>query len=261
VKGGRAGYRRRRSRELEAVDRCPILAAPLEGALQRLPTDPEAQGAAEREWELALDEGGGVRATPLPARGGAPIALTVAGRRLQISPGVFAQGNRHLQDALAEAVRDAAAPDGEGGRLLELHAGAGTLTLALAARFRAVTAVEAHAAAARDLVANLRAAGVSHVRVLRARAQDALRDLAAAGPGPDVVVLDPPRAGLAAGGAELLAELGAARIAYLSCDPATLARDLSQLARRGYRLRRVRAFDLFPQTAHVEALAVVEREC
>jgi 23S rRNA (uracil1939-C5)-methyltransferase len=72
-----------------------------------------------------------------------------------------------------------------------------------------------------------------------------------------VVLLDPPRAGLRAEIANGLADLGAARIVYVSCDAATLARDLKVLCSRGYRLERVRGFDLFPQTPHVEALAVL----
>jgi 23S rRNA (uracil1939-C5)-methyltransferase len=77
--------------------------------------------------------------------------------------------------------------------------------------------------------------------------------------GADAAVLDPPRRGLPPGCTEALAELAPRRIAMLSCDPATLARDLAKLCTRGFALRSVRGFDLFPQTAHVEALAVLER--
>ena len=77
---------------------------------------------------------------------------------------------------------------------------------------------------------------------------------------PDVVVLDPPRTGLPRGVAADLAAVGAPRIVYLSCDPATLARDIAQLGRQGYRMEGVEAFDLFPQTPHVEALVTLGRE-
>ena len=77
---------------------------------------------------------------------------------------------------------------------------------------------------------------------------------------PDVVLLDPPREGLAESVATRLIGLGAPRLVYLSCDPATLARDLARFARSGYRLVQAAGFDLFPQTAHVEALAAMERE-
>ena len=77
---------------------------------------------------------------------------------------------------------------------------------------------------------------------------------------PEALVLDPPRAGLPEGAAEMLARLSPARIVYLSCDPATLARDLALWVARGWALRGVEGFDLFPQTPHVEALALLERD-
>ena len=76
---------------------------------------------------------------------------------------------------------------------------------------------------------------------------------------PDAVVLDPPRSGLPPGAATFLAGLGAPRVVYLSCDPATLARDLAAWVGSGYRLERIEGFDLFPQTPHLEVLAVLER--
>jgi len=117
-----------------------------------------------------------------------------------------------------------------------------------------VVAVESDPAAARDLARNLAGSGTE---TLRERAEDVLARWREARP--DVVVLDPPRSGMARGGAEALAALGAPRIVHLACDPATLARDLATLVARGYALRSVVAFDLFPQTPHVEALAVLER--
>jgi tRNA/tmRNA/rRNA uracil-C5-methylase (TrmA/RlmC/RlmD family) len=118
--------------------------------------------------------------------------------------------------------------------------------------------LEASAAAVRDLRANLRGADLEGVEVHERRVELSAalcRRLA-----PDVVVLDPPRTGLPARAVAALAALGARRIVYLSCDPATLARDLAGFRKRGYRLRRVEGFDLFPQTPHVEALAVLEAE-
>jgi 23S rRNA (uracil1939-C5)-methyltransferase len=140
---------------------------------------------------------------------------------------------------------------------VELFSGAGLLTLPLARRFDRVVAMESHPAAVRDLRINLREAGLDGVEVVCARVERGLRTLR--GERPDVVVLDPPRTGLAAAAAEDLAALAAPRIVYLSCDPATLARDVARLRLSDYQLVCVEGFDLFPQTPHVEALAVLER--
>jgi 23S rRNA (uracil1939-C5)-methyltransferase len=151
-----------------------------------------------------------------------------------------------------------AASAGCGATVLELFAGAGFLTLWLARCFARVVAFEASAAAARDLRANLRSADLEGVEVQERRVESSnslFRRLV-----PDVVVLDPPRAGLPAGTVAALADIAAPRIVYLSCDAATLARDLAGFRKRGYRLRSVEGFDLFPQTPHVEALAVLEAE-
>ncbi|MCZ6783419.1 MAG: class I SAM-dependent RNA methyltransferase [Proteobacteria bacterium] len=251
VEGERVGYRRRRSREICSIAGCPVLVETLDLALAALAGDAETP---PHDVELALGDDGRARATALPVRRGAPAFHRVGAFRLRVSPGVFHQSNAALVDVLADAVCSAAEP---AGRVLELFAGAGALTLPLAARFPEVTAVESHPAAVRDLRSNLRAAALDRVEVVLGRAEEVVRDRP--GDPPDVVVLDPPRTGLAPGGARALAELGAPRVVYLSCDPATLARDAAQLAQAGYCLEAVQAFDLFPQTPHVEALAVLER--
>jgi tRNA/tmRNA/rRNA uracil-C5-methylase (TrmA/RlmC/RlmD family) len=96
------------------------------------------------------------------------------------------------------------------------------------------------------------------VRVIEARVEPWLAAGEAAALAPEVVVLDPPRGGVGPAASEALARLPARRIVHLSCDPATLARDVAVLAARGWRLASLHGFDLFPQTPHVEALAVLE---
>lgn len=258
VRGGRVGYRRARSHALCATARCPVLLPVVERALRDLAGAPPA---ADGEWELVADSGGTVRTSPAPAARDArvPVAqgpsarvtLQAGGHALELSPHVFAQSNVLLLPALVEAVLTAA---GTGDLALELYAGAGSFTLGLASRFARVVAVESDPAAARDLARNV--AGTS-VEALCERAEAVLEGWRTARP--DVVVLDPPRRGMARGGPEALAALGAPRIVHVSCDPATLARDLRALVAGGYALRSVTGFDLFPQTHHVEALAVLER--
>jgi tRNA/tmRNA/rRNA uracil-C5-methylase (TrmA/RlmC/RlmD family) len=256
VRGGRVGFRRRRSHVLCETARCPVLVPELDAALAALARERPAQ---DGEWELAAGDDGRTRAVPLgppPPRGAPRIALHPGGGgpSLLVSAGVFFQANALLRAALVEDVLSAA---GHGERALELFAGAGLLTVGLAARFARLVAVEAHAAAHRDLLDNLRRRGHDHVRGERDLAERALAR--GVQPAPDVVVLDPPRSGLAPGAAALLAGLGARRVVYLSCDPATLARDAAALAAGGMHLARLAGYDLFPQTSHVEALAVFER--
>jgi 23S rRNA (uracil1939-C5)-methyltransferase len=183
--------------------------------------------------------------------------LPVGADRISFSPGVFVQSNAGLLDSLIGAVFEAA---GQGRLAFDLFAGAGFLTLGLARHFDAVWAVEANPAAARDMEANLRGAGVGNVRVIADSVEKAIAEGVFGNSKPDTIVLDPPRTGLPAGAAEHLAGLEAEKIVYLSCDPATLARDLSVLDHYGYRLTGVEGFDLFPQTPHLELLAVMERD-
>ncbi|MFO0691423.1 MAG: hypothetical protein U0900_22180 [Myxococcota bacterium] len=144
-------------------------------------------------------------------------------------------------------------------RFVELYAGIGFLTLPIARVGLAGLAVESDRQAAEDLAFNLERAGLAGaVRALAARVGDA-RGLAGWLADADVLIVDPPRVGLETGVRETIAEHGPSAVVYVSCDPATLARDLVGLLARGYRLASVVAFDLFPQTPHVEAIVRLER--
>jgi 23S rRNA (uracil1939-C5)-methyltransferase len=249
VERGRVGYLRRRSHALCAVGRCPVLVPALEDRLRELAAHPPAE---DGEWELAAGAGG-VRAAPLGAPGAPRIELEAAGHRIAVSSGVFAQSNALL---LAELVARVGAAAGRGRLAIELFAGAGLLTVGLAARFEHVVAVESHPAALRDLRENLARAGIAGVEVVGERVERAARRLA--GRRPDALVLDPPRRGVPRGTAAELVAIEPKRIVYLACDAATLARDLAELCARGFGLRALEAIDLFPQTPHVEALATLE---
>jgi 23S rRNA (uracil1939-C5)-methyltransferase len=258
VSAGQVGYRRRRSHALAATRRCPILVEELEARLAALADDPPK---ADGEWELVAGRSADLgepiaRAVSLPAPGGARVWLPVGEDRVGVSPGVFVQSNAGLLDALSRAVAKAA---GTGRRAYDLFCGAGFFTLRLARRFDAVVAVEINPVAAGDLEANLRDAGIDNVRVLACSIEAALDDPEIARLHPDRVVVDPPRTGLGEAIAERIAASEPDRIVYLSCDPATVARDLSVFAHLGYRLLSAECFDLFPQTPHVEMLAVMVR--
>ncbi len=169
----------------------------------------------------------------------------------------FFQVNGFLVDELVHAV----VPDERGGLALDLFAGVGLFTLPLAERFDRVVAVESNPAAARDLQANIE----QHT----ARAQhfhaEAESFLARSKETPDLIVLDPPRVGVSARALTLLKQVAPRRIIYLSCDPATLARDLAALTAAGgdgatYEIREVLLFDVFPQTYHIETLVRLSRQ-
>jgi len=260
---GAVGYRERRSHRLCAVTSCPVLAPELDAALGRLAEQcaSERGEPVEREWSLCLGAGGVTSAAPTgdeedgaPLPGAVDVELRVGGDALALSPQSFSQANVLLLEDLHRAVVEAA---GSGARVLELFAGVGVFSLALARRFVHLVAVESSTSAVADLRRNLAASGLQ-ADVVEGRVEDVLS--ANGLESPDMVVLDPPRAGLAAQAADHLADLAAPRIVYLSCDPATLARDVAVLTGRGYAVESTRAFDLFPQTPHVEALVVLRHD-
>jgi 23S rRNA (uracil1939-C5)-methyltransferase len=173
----------------------------------------------------------------------------------EISSSSFFQASRFLLSEFAEAVTSWSS--GGRGLALDLYAGVGLFTLPLARNFAQVVAVEANSVAVDDLARMVRALGLTHVRALATRAAEFLRRYAQAAP--ELVVLDPPRAGAEVETLRRLVEIGPSRIHYASCQPPTLARDLAFLVRHGYKLESIDLFDLFPQTFHIEALAKLSR--
>jgi 23S rRNA (uracil1939-C5)-methyltransferase len=177
------------------------------------------------------------------------IYYQVGAQRLRVSHGSFFQVNRHLLPKLVERVTGGL----DGKVALDLYAGVGLFARALAEKFERVVAVESSHHAAADLAAN-----VADAPRVEPRATTVEEFLQQSPEQCDAVVLDPPRTGLGRGVADALAELAPPRIIYLSCDPATLARDLQRLLPL-YRLVALELIDLFPQTFHIESLARLER--
>ena len=133
----------------------------------------------------------------------------------------------------------------------------GLFSLPLSSRFEQVIAVEVHSQAAADLAANARAVPGKNIRAVQGTALDFLRRCAQMNP--DLVVMDPPRAGVGAAPLKMLVALRPKRLHYVSCSPPTLARDLGILLKHGYRLDSLELFDFFPQTYHIESLARLSR--
>ena len=177
----------------------------------------------------------------------------VDGGAVRRSAESFFQGNRYLVAALVTAVADAGRNDGE---TLDLYAGVGLFSLPLAAMGQLeVTAVEGDRASGADLRDNARA----HAPRLQVHVAGVEEYLASRRKAPATVIIDPPRTGLSKEATERLIRMAPPRIVYVSCDPPTLARDARRLLDGGYRLGSLRAFDLFPNTPHVESLAVFDR--
>ena len=221
---------------------------------------PEARRAAVRSWAedlcASMPEIAGVVAFREPQKGVLEPLVTVGASELtyqtktatyRVSAGAFFQTNRFLTDELVDIVTA-----GRSGELaLDLYAGVGLFSTALACNIGHIVSVESSQTAAGDLQYNLPVNG----KVVQATAEQYLTK--APKPGvvvPDLIVIDPPRSGLGDPVARALASTGAPRLTYVSCDPATLARDLVPLQAAGYRVEQAHSVDLFPQTYHLETV-------
>jgi 23S rRNA (uracil1939-C5)-methyltransferase len=171
------------------------------------------------------------------------------GERYPVRPEAFLQVNREAAETLHDlALREMGAPRGR--RVVDAYCGVGVYGRRMARQGAAAVGIEADPGA----VAMARARPVEGFRVLEGRVEERLAEALPA----DLVVLNPPRSGTASGVMETLAAAAPARVVYVSCDPATLARDVRRLGEE-YRIGRVQAFDLFPQTAHVETVLTLDR--
>lgn len=281
---GTLGYRRPRSHELVEIGDCVIADATVAATLPALRRALPALRTRLRSVELVANGRGGVVVDVVasgafagadaptlaafvaeePTVGGVQVtgpgwerrfgdvrvfvAPDDAGTTIVQRPGSFSQVNPAANRLLVATVVGMVVPTG---RVLDLFCGAGNLSLPLARAGCEVTGVDADARAIADAATSARAAAVAGVRF---EAVPALRFLRQQGlAGTDLVVLDPPRTGAAAEVAQL-ARLRPRRIVYVSCDPATLARDVALLHGAGYRIGRVQPIDLFPQTPHVETV-------
>jgi 23S rRNA (uracil1939-C5)-methyltransferase len=182
--------------------------------------------------------------------------LTVAGERLRfrISPDAFFQTNTEMAERLYGAAVELAELSGRE-RVYDLFSGIGTIALALAPAAGEVFGIEVVEQAVADAIENARLNGIDNARFYAGDVRTAMRPLVEEAGDPDVLVVDPPRAGLSQKIVRRMIETGARRIVYVSCNPTTLAPNARQLADAGYTLDRVRPVDMFPQTPHIECVA------
>lgn len=183
----------------------------------------------------------------------------LCGFRFRLSPRSFYQVNSAQAERLYElAVSLADLKRNE--TVLDLYCGTGTITLALSRAAGKAVGVEIVPQAIEDAKENARRNGVENTEFFCADASEAARRFAAKGTRPDCIVVDPPRKGLAPDVIDAIAEMSPARLVYVSCDPATLARDVSLLTARGYDLKSAEAIDMFPRTFHVETVVQLVRK-
>jgi 23S rRNA (uracil1939-C5)-methyltransferase len=182
----------------------------------------------------------------------------LGGLRFAISPDAFFQTNTEMAEKLYAIATEYAELRGWE-RVFDLFCGIGTIGLSLAGRAGEVWGVEIVEHAARDAIANAKRNEISNAQFFAGDVRLAMRDLVERAGRPDVLVVDPPRAGLSQKIVRRVIEAAPKKIVYVSCNPTTLAPNAAQLAEAGYALKKVRPVDMFPQTHHVECVAVLDR--
>ena len=208
-----------------------------------------AEGVAE------TTRGGDTRSVKGPAF----LEEELSGLRFRISPDAFFQTNTEMAEVLYGAAAEFAGLTGRE-KVLDLYCGIGTIALVLALDSGEVWGVELVEEAVADAIQNAKLNGVDNARFFAGDVRLVMRELLEQSGSPDVVVVDPPRAGLSQKVVRRIIEADARRIVYVSCNPTTLAPNARQLVDDGgYELRTVRPVEMFPQTPHIECVALLER--
>jgi tRNA/tmRNA/rRNA uracil-C5-methylase (TrmA/RlmC/RlmD family) len=245
------GYYERGSRRVCDVVDCAVLVPELQQTLERVRTIEWSDlPPGLKHLDVVAGENGVSLAPPLAGFETSELQLKIADERYSYNAEAFFQVNAGLLPALIEfALRDVS-----GDVAVDLYCGVGLFTLPLSRRFKQVIGVESNSNATRFARRNLQQAQLENARVINAGVADWARSSAARSTSVDFVLLDPPRAGAESVVIKQIVDFRAKQICYVSCDPATLARDLRKLIAGGYLISSLAAFDLFPQTHHVETV-------
>jgi 23S rRNA (uracil1939-C5)-methyltransferase len=195
---------------------------------------------------------------PTGVLGSERLREELCGLELEMSHGAFFQTNTEMAERLYAVAAEFAGLSGSE-RVFDLFCGIGTIGLTMARQAGEVWGLEIVPEAIADAERNARRNKIENARFVAANARTGVRPLLEQAGKPDVVVLDPPRAGLSQKIVRRVIECEAPRIVYVSCNPTTLAPNAQQLVEAGYRLRRVRPVDMFPQTPHIECVALLEK--
>jgi 23S rRNA (uracil1939-C5)-methyltransferase len=243
IDGGKIGYFAQGSRDLIAIDHCPIASPKLNETIGKIDAL-QAKTAIElfsNETEVQVNVLDRIPRQALSALATLGVTTPIDYAGFRVSRNSFFQVNRFLIDGLV----DCAVSDVQGAWAVDLYAGVGLFSKKLSERFAKVTAVESSSSGLRDLAHNFTQTPVN------ANVEDYLAGLEEK---PDFILADPPRAGLGKLVVKALARISAPRLTIVSCDPATLARDLQGLTAETYRIKNITLVDLFPQTFHLETV-------
>jgi 23S rRNA (uracil1939-C5)-methyltransferase len=262
-----AGFFRRKSSEVVAIAQCPILCGELNNLLAQLPSCMAAlpKGVAQLKAICGTGAQNAANGSVLSAVASSPVLpgctvptteIEAEGRRFVVDGESFFQSNRFLCGTMGQWAADLL----EGETLWDLFGGAGFFSVFLGKRFTKGVLVDneqCHIAAARK---NLRANGIPGITAEAATAAQFLCASEKAKDRPDCIVVDPPREGLQKNVRELLAAVAPSTLLYVSCDPATQARDAGFLIKKcGYRIDKAALFDCYPQTHHLETMLLLRR--
>lgn len=276
-KNGELGYVHTDGEHLLMIEECHLPVAPINALWPQLELGPESGvyrlGIRQDSFEdiMLILEGDDPEApefsedipvsavyTPPDARltvlaGDDHLVFSLLGRHFQVSARSFFQVNTAMAEKMITHLLDNL-DLAEDARVVELYAGVGAFSAFIAPKVGHLTAIESSGSACHDFVVNLDE--FDNVSLYEAQAEEVLPTLNMP---VDLLVMDPPRSGLAPAVHDALAKLQPEQIAYISCDPATLARDTKRILEHGYVLRSVTPFDLFPHTAHIEVITILSR--
>jgi len=225
----------------------------------RLVTTPQKFPKPPVDLHTVVDPGSGGGDGPTGVLGEEMLRERLCGLELEMSHNAFFQTNTEMAERLYAVAAEYAGLSG-GERVFDLYCGIGTIGLTMAARAGEVWGVEIVPEAIADAERNAERNGIANARFMAGSARTGVRPLIEEAGRPDVVLLDPPRPGLSQKIVRRVLECEAKRIVYVSCNPTTLAPNAAQLVEAGYTLRRVRPVDMFPQTPHIECVAVFDRD-
>lgn len=257
---GVAGYKNADSRRFVRVDECAIMDERINATLSQL------QGRLNRMTQFSIRVGSNTGDTViqplLPAEiqdvpsGRQKYVEEVKGGRFQVAASSFFQVNTAQLSGVVDEIVAILKLDGND-TLVDLYCGVGTFTRLLSPHVKSVIGIEESASAISD--AKINCADVDNVTFIEAKAELAAVELAKSGQAVDIAIIDPPRIGCHPQALDALKTLAPRRILMVSCNPTTMARDLNALYESGFRLVSVRPVDMFPQTRHVESLALLEK--
>jgi 23S rRNA (uracil1939-C5)-methyltransferase len=274
---GKVGYQKANSHEVVGIRECYLPEDPLNDLWPHLELDPES-GVERLDLRLGYNndfmiELEGIEPNPPEFSVDFPVSavyrsdvgemvlsgvdytlIEVLGYPFQVTARSFFQVNTAQAEAMVSYLLETL-KIGDESIVLDVYCGVGLFSAFLARRAGRVVGVEVSSSACEDFSANL--SQYDHVELYEGKAEEILPYLDIR---PDVIVVDPPRAGIERAALDAMIAMNAAVIAYVSCDPATLARDMKRLIKAGYRLEEVTPFDLFPQTYHIECIAMFEKQ-